>query len=271
MAEIWAHRLKKAALALLYIMIYLVMMYIFSIEVTALEEDLENYSGIITILASVAALSIYGVLLYLRKLDVRNYIRIKRVTLLDIVLAFTLSTGFRLLTGAYFIWADNVPVLKESIENAQQSYNFNTMTNFCIVTIVLSVVVIAPVFEELLFRGMVQKELSDIMPEYCAIIIQGVMFGIAHGVLAQSIFAAAYGVVLGVIYGRTKNIAVVILAHMFFNMSSVLEIKSEDMLVRMVLSGLAMTVASIFIFFYVYRKKSLPAEAENVSGGNGNG
>lgn len=270
MAENLARVLKKATLALLYIIIYFGLMYLLSFELALLQEDGENYSGVITILASLAAVGLYGVIFYLRDVKVNRYIRVKRVSVLDGVITFTMAIGFRMLTGAYFVWAENIAVLKESLDKAQESYNFNTMTSFSIITVVFSVCIVAPVFEEILFRGLVQRELMNIMPPFGAIAVQGVLFGIAHAVLAQSVFAAVYGVILGVIYYKTKNILVVMLAHMFFNLSSVLEVRNSDMLIQMVLTGLILTVASIFIFFYAYRKKQTPVEGE-VSGGSNNG
>ena len=262
--------IQKIALALFYILIYFALLYFVTIQVGLLEEDIENYSGVITILASLASLAIYAVIFYIRGVKPKKYVAVKRLALLDVVLAFTTAVGFRLLTGAYLMWSEmNVPILQKSLEGAQQSYDFNTMTAFGAISVIISVCIVAPVFEEILFRGLVQKELSYVMPEICAVILQGVLFGMAHAVLAQSIFAAVYGIVLGLIYSRTKNISVVMCAHVFFNLSSVLEIKSIDMIGRMTLSGLALTVVSIFVFFYIYKGKK-PAVTGEVTGGSDN-
>lgn len=270
MAEKLAHIIKKIALALFYIMIYFALLYLLTFQVNVLEEDLKNYSGVVTIIASIATLGIYRVTFYLRDINVKKYIKVKRLSLIDVTLAFSMAIGFRLLTGAYLMWGEtNVPLLQRSIEGAQQSYDFNTMTGFCIVTVIVSTCIAAPFFEEVLFRGIVQKELSDAMPVSMAIVLQGIMFGLAHAVLAQSVFAAVYGIILGVIYYRTKNLSIVVVSHLFFNMSSVLEIKSGEMLAQMALTGLGLTLVSIFIFFYIYRRKT-PVTAGEVTGGNDN-
>lgn len=268
MAEQLAHIIKKIALALFYILIYFGLLYLLSFQVALMEEDAENYSGIITILASVASLGIYLIVLYLREKKVKQYIKIKRISLIEIVLSLAMAVGFRLLTGAYLMWSEmNVPILQRSIESAQQSYDFNTMTTVCMVSIILSVCLVAPAFEEILFRGLVLKELKEAMPAMAAIVLQALLFGLAHAVLAQSIFAAVYGIILGAVYLRCKNISVVILSHMFFNISSGLEIKSDEMLAQMFITGLVLTVVSIIIFFYIHKRKK-PACAGEVTGGN---
>ncbi len=265
MAEKPAHIIKKIALALFYIFIYFALLYLLTFQVDFMEEDLENYSGVVTIIASIAAAGIYFVMFYLRDINIKNYINARRISLIDGVLAFAMAIGFRLLTGAYLLWSEmNVPILQESIKNAQQGYDFNTMTGFCMVTVILSTCVAAPIFEELLFRGIIQKELADVMPMALAVVLQGLMFGLAHAVLAQSVFAAVYGIILGVVYYKTKNICVVILSHLFFNISSVLEVKNSEMLGQMTVTGLGMTIASILIFFYIYKRKT-PAVAGEVT------
>lgn len=265
-----ARFVKKIALALFYILIYFAFLYLLSWQVGILEEDAENYSGIVTILASIASLGVYLVILYLREIKVGRYVKFKNITLVDFVLSLMLAVGFRILTGAYLMWSENnVPMLQKSIENAQNGYNFNTMTTFGIVSVVVSVCIVAPFFEEFLFRGLVLRELRGAMPDVLAVVFQALLFGLAHAVLAQSLFAAVYAVILGAIYLRVRNISVVILSHVFFNISSVLEVKNSDMINQMFISGLLLTVLSIMIFFYVYKRKK-PAKAEKFTGGSNN-
>ncbi len=221
-----------------------------------MEEDVENYREVVTILAALASMCIYLVVLYLRDIKLKDFIHFKSVTLFDTILALTLALGFRTITDAYLIWSkDSVPLLQESIESVQRGYNFNTMTFVCAASVVLSVCIIAPLFEEILFRGMVLKELSGVMPSFFAVILQAILFGLAHAVLAQAIFSAVYAVILGVIYLKSKNISVVILSHMFFNISSALEFKNTDMLSQMFISGLVLTGVSLWFFFNIYGRK----------------
>ena len=253
-------------MALLYIIIYLFLQFIFFEGVLLFEGDPKNYSGVVTILAAMAAMGIYGIIFYLRSMRMFDNIKVRRLSLIDIVLSFSLAIGFRILTAVYFLWAENVPILSESIENAPTAYNFSTMTNFGMMTILFSMFVMAPLFEEFLFRGIMQKELARVMPLWLAIVIQGIVFGIVHQVLVQCIFSAIFGVILGVLYYKTKNLNITILAHACFNLSTVLNIKEGDSIVKVVFMGIILTVTSLTFFFYIYKRKTAPVNG--ALGGN---
>lgn len=271
MTEKLACILKKAVLALLYIGIYSFIQQILYIVLKMCGSDTMNYSGVVTALSAAAAFTIFTVTYYLRGKKLSKKVKIRRPVLIDIVLSFTMALGFRLLTTVYFIWAEKTEVLGKSIENAQsQSYNFNTMTSFGMVSILVSIVVIAPIIEEILFRGIVQKELGEAVGAVWAVVLQGILFGCAHGVLVQSIFTAVFGIMLGILYHKTNNLTLTILAHMFFNMTSILSIENAELWPKMALTGLCLTLVSFLIFVYVYRKTHTPNEI-SASGGNNNG
>lgn len=83
-------------------------------------------------------------------------------------------------------------------------------------------VLIAPAFEELLFR----KLLIDRTVRYgegVSVLLSGLMFGLFHGNLNQFAYAFTLGLFLGFIYVKTGNIKYTIFLHMLINfMGSVL-------------------------------------------------
>ncbi len=84
------------------------------------------------------------------------------------------------------------------------------------VEMVVAFVVLAPVFEELVFR----KILVDrVLPygEWPAILFSGVCFGLFHGNLTQFFYAALLGMVLSYVYIRTGNILYTIGIHTCLN------------------------------------------------------
>ena len=81
---------------------------------------------------------------------------------------------------------------------------------------VIAFVVLAPVFEELVFR----KVLVDhVLPfgEWPAILFSGIAFGLFHGNLTQFFYAALLGMVLAYVYIRTGNILYTIGIHACIN------------------------------------------------------
>lgn len=80
----------------------------------------------------------------------------------------------------------------------------------------ISMVIIAPIFEELLFR----KLLIDRMQPYgekTAIIASALAFGLVHGNFSQFFYAFGVGLLFGYVYCKTKNIWYTISFHMIIN------------------------------------------------------
>ena len=73
------------------------------------------------------------------------------------------------------------------------------------------------VCEELAFRGFVLSGLRHLGSKWWAIGLTAVFFGIAHGVIQQSLAAAMVGVVLGYIAVQTGSIVPCVLFHLSYN------------------------------------------------------
>ncbi len=84
---------------------------------------------------------------------------------------------------------------------------------------VFEAAVIAPVIEELFFRGMVQPALARWWRStWAAILFCGLAFGAIHSRNVETVPALAlFGIVLGYLYARTRSLTAAILLHMLFN------------------------------------------------------
>ncbi|MCR5847948.1 MAG: CPBP family intramembrane metalloprotease [Lachnospiraceae bacterium] len=84
---------------------------------------------------------------------------------------------------------------------------------------VLTVGILAPIVEELIFR----KFLIDRVVKYgewVAIITSGLMFGLFHGNFSQFFFATAIGGIFAYVYIRTGKVWYTIIYHMIINLST---------------------------------------------------
>jgi membrane protease YdiL (CAAX protease family) len=77
----------------------------------------------------------------------------------------------------------------------------------------VTVVVMAPVLEELLFRGILQRSAVGAYGPAKGIMISAAVFGVIHFIPLQVINAFALGLVLGYVYYRTRSLTGVILMH----------------------------------------------------------
>lgn len=88
--------------------------------------------------------------------------------------------------------------------------------------------VIAPIFEELWFRGLVLESLRPYGNGF-AIFISAILFGLTHSNFEQFFYAAALGVFLGYIAVSTRSIVTTTIMHAMFNsISGVMLLLSAD-------------------------------------------
>ena len=216
-----------------------------------------NNSYFLTAITWIICLWLYVLIGKLRKNPVRKMIKEKTDPPIIYLMAAVLAIGCRLLVVVYYSLAQKADFLNRSIENAMNTSPEITtlgqglMAVFCIV-------LIAPFFEELLFRVLVMGELMKIMRPWAAILLQGVAFGVVHGAIYQSLFAFAIGVILGVIYYKTQNIKVVTTSHAMFNFSAFLmqdELTLRGTLVFILTGILLLSLSFFYIVAYTKRKE----------------
>ncbi len=77
--------------------------------------------------------------------------------------------------------------------------------------------VAAPLFEEFLFRGFLLPSLTRYMSVWWAIVVSSFIFAIAHLSLSEVLPLTVLGVVLGVVYTRSRNLLAPMLLHSAWN------------------------------------------------------
>lgn len=78
-------------------------------------------------------------------------------------------------------------------------------------------VLIAPVIEELLFRGVIQTPATEKFGAFKGILLASAVFGIVHGVPQQVINCFVVGIILGYVYYKTRSLTPVIILHFINN------------------------------------------------------
>ncbi len=86
----------------------------------------------------------------------------------------------------------------------------------------VTVCIIAPAFEEIMFRGIILGEMTPVMPFHIANIIQALLFAVVHGNIIQGIYTFIVGLCLGISYRRSGNIYMPIAIHILFNTANAL-------------------------------------------------
>ncbi len=114
--------------------------------------------------------------------------------------------------------------------------------------------ILAPIFEELIFRKLIIDRLS-LFGELAAVIFSAVAFGLFHGNLYQFFYAAFVGALFGFVYVKTKRVEYTILLHAVINfLGSVAVMPMEIVSQKLsdMLSSIASTpsIDTVALFFY---------------------
>ena len=80
----------------------------------------------------------------------------------------------------------------------------------------IAVVICAPIFEELIFRGLLLSKLSR-FGGWFAVSVTGVLFGLFHMNHSQIFFATAFGIILGFVDLKAHSVIPSIISHAVFN------------------------------------------------------
>ena len=78
-------------------------------------------------------------------------------------------------------------------------------------------IVVAPVLEELFFRGVAQRLVMRVAKPWGGIFVASLLFAAAHGTIAQVAVALPCGMVLGYAYFRSRTLLVPISIHVLNN------------------------------------------------------
>lgn len=85
----------------------------------------------------------------------------------------------------------------------------------------LAIVLFAPLIEELTFRGL-GFSLLQRYGEWVAIIVVGLCFGLAHGLVQALPFLVAFGIGLAYLRSRTGSVYPGMIVHGFFNATALI-------------------------------------------------
>ena len=223
-----------------------------------------NYP-MITILYALILIPVYGIYLVIARKNDPRMLLTESFRLADLLPGLAMTVGALGLTSLYFVLLDQlsqsnafIAGLLEDYEALSGSFSPEGGLGF----LIIGISVMAPITEELLFRGIVQGELRKAMPEPAAIIIQAILFAAYHIQPVQASYALIPGVLLGVAYAWSRSIWVPIAMHMLFNaLGSLLPVLVGD---DPYLGQVAATAQVAFIaagilagvFFYMNRRKT---------------
>ncbi|MDR3595620.1 CPBP family intramembrane glutamic endopeptidase [Clostridium sp.] len=163
------------------------------------DEGLIRDDDLAFIFANLASVVVFMIMIKLEKKNVKEYLKIKTLKSRSIIALIALAVGIFLIDLS----------LTSLLSNYLPSNNSGDEITF---TFVIYITLVAPICEEILFRGIVFTKLKSSFNLILAVFIQALFFGLAHGGLSGNVVQSVHAGLTGVIYGITFLLADSILA-----------------------------------------------------------
>lgn len=173
--------------------------------------------GYVLIISGVFVLGFGALVLFLRKINPLKYLEFRSMSARDTAISILIGIGFSLFLNSLMTL---IRIDQLFVDPISEQISEMMMSNVFLVF--LSIGIIVPIYEEILFRGLIFKELKANLNLLAALILQGLIFGIFHGNLLQFSYTFPAGIALGIIYFKFGSIWAPILIHLAWNFTSVL-------------------------------------------------
>ncbi len=218
-------------------------------------------------------MSTFGVALFLSAVAMLLFIHVTRIYRLRMSIFTSIAPRPLLFSTALVLTSIptlNILVSWLPLENLLEN-EFDGLSHNLIGAFTISV--IAPLLEEVMFRGAIQGDmLRKVRNPWLAIIISALIFGIFHMNPVQIVYATLLGIVLGWIYYRTGSLMSVILGHVLNNtiatifMLFITPAVEDGLLSEQISSGVAIAseiysvllFGALSVYFAVKLQRSLP-------------
>lgn len=137
----------------------------------------------------------------------------------------TVPTAFQIIT-VICVLSTTSQIIMRFITHIKEDANHNeaitAISNSPAWAVMLLVCIIAPVCEELIFRGWLHPLLRTRLPRFATIIITSLVFAALHGNITQSVTAFILGCGLSYLYEKTGRVSIGIITHALANMLGII-------------------------------------------------
>lgn len=156
--------------------------------------------------------------------------------------------------GGQFTTAGLLSAILPYLEWLNHNYSeaMESIVSGSLITVIISTVLVAPVVEELIFRGVILHKMRKVIPFLGANISQAAIFGICHLNIVQGLYAFGIGLILGYVAKKFKTIFAPMVLHMTLNATGFLVSAFPDAFITYLI---LMVFGAALLVFGLYRIK----------------
>lgn len=231
--------LKSIGKASLYFGVYLAVQFItgfvlsivvsaqMTMETIALEQELDSQalyqqvyarvmelSTLMVLISGIVTIVIYWIIFLIRKKKFRKEVIAEKINIRGILPIILLGMALNIVIALVL---DMLPFPQSWIDS--YTMNSSSLGEGNVIVNWLSVVFMAPVLEEIVFRGLVYTRMKKGMPVLLAAVLSSLLFGAMHGTMIWFLYAFALGLILVWCFERFHSLAANILLHGAFNLT----------------------------------------------------
>ncbi|QNO14036.1 CPBP family intramembrane metalloprotease [Alkalicella caledoniensis] len=210
------------------------------------------------IFAGIVSFFIYKRMMKKRKRNIFEVSRFKKLSWDKAIVSFVAGMAFIFLSSIMLSLLSTL--LPSALEIHEE--NMLGLEQGGVLLLFLSVGIVAPFIEEIMFRGIIFDELETKVSLRTTIILQGLLFGLYHMNIAQGVYTSVMGIFLGLSLIWTGSIWAPILIHLGNNLFSlflgVVPFESfADKYPTLVTVMILVAVFGIlpFTFIYLYKRR----------------
>ena len=219
---------------------------------------LTEYTTFITLISNILALAIIWLFFKIRKKKLSGEIQLNKCPVKSVLAAGLFGIGFGVVLGALI----SIIPFSESMQNSfTDSYSALSAGNAVIS--IISVAILAPIVEEVFFRGLIYTRLKSGMNKIAAAVISSLLFGVMHGEIIWMLIGFMSGLALVWIFEKTRSLLGCITVHIANNTLSQLTAGIEEIpdWASYTILGIAVILLIGTIIYFGSRKNEPNAEA----------
>lgn len=166
----------------------------------------------------------FGLAWLLHVLSGRHFferLSLNKTTPFLLIVSFILGFSLQFTVGYILSLIEKTGAITDTLSKYSE-YMEVIMNNQSIVLKIIIVGILAPLLEELIYRGLVFYQLSKNIPLAYALIIQALLFGIVHMNIIQSSYAFVLGLLLGITLIWSRSIFLPAAIHIGMNLTGVI-------------------------------------------------
>lgn len=182
------------------------------------QADIQSYASLYM---SLFVIPIYVIYLWARHRMTKSMPSLERVGASDFLAGLSVITGSLGIVTLWMVFlhliAERAEVVKDMLDDYRDLATQLVPDQSNPWIVFLALVILVPIAEELLFRGIVQGEMMQVIPEKWAIVVTLVLFSLFHMNPVQISYVIIPAFALSLVYTLTKNLFIPIVMHMWFN------------------------------------------------------